>query len=73
MNEPTTTEIFIDGYGSDEAEAYANALRVADRDYHISTSLRIRKLPRRNIWRVVFLVYARNDGREIPASAKVQR
>lgn len=59
MNRTRTTEVKVRGYGSTEDEAYANALRVADRKYEIFDAYRIRKVRGEQAWDVTFRVIVR--------------
>jgi len=59
METTTTVEIKVRGYGSDEDEAYANALRVADRKHEIFDAKAIRKVRGEQAWDVTFRVIVR--------------
>lgn len=54
-----TKVVIIKGYGSNEQDAFDNALKVADKHYRIFTSKRIRKVKGENAWNVSFEVYER--------------
>lgn len=59
MQPTQTTEVTIRGYGATEDEAYANALRVADRKHEIFDARRTRKVRGEQAWDVTFRVIVR--------------
>ena len=59
MKNTETTEATIRAYAFTEDEAYATALKIADRKYEIFDSRRIRKVRGQMAWDVTFRVIVR--------------